>query len=1011
MRNLRRLTAAALAVALVLTSMTAVFAADSSSPANADKAATLKDLGLYSGTDATNVAAGLSGALTTQDSLIFLAKLFGYNEAANALTADQVAEALAKFDDAASISDYAKNVVAYSAANNILSGCLNKGILSVGAKDTVTAARFATFMLKQMGYTVADYKVSVAKLAETQGSKVDATLTGELTRDAAVGVMYGVLTAEKASGKTVISDIVGDNADLKKKAEKLGLLDAGPDIDVAVKSIKALNCKQIEVVFNQEMDKHSVESEYFYEIYDVNSRKVELSDSSASLGRDEKTVTITLNKNVADKLTNSGIAKVIVKKDIKAAKGAKLAQDATFHNVDVVDGIIPSVSKVEATGERNIKITFSEPVYDKGNDNSIVAANFAVKSGTYTYYVQKATLNNNVINLIVGTKLIEGPVTVTVNDAGADKADAIVDYAGNAVFKSDTTFNYVKDTSVSVVTVKSAKVNKVVLGFSKPVKASNLMLYHTQKNDVRYKAQATTTDYVDEITFTFDTLLPSGNVTLFLVNSEVDKEKMVDGYDVKVPDQTLTCDVEEIPPVDVTVKSAKENIVVLNFSRPVKGSNIRLYHTDNNVESNMAKASATEYVNDITFTYGSILPKGRISLYLVNSETEDQKLADSDGIYVPNQSLTCDVEVPPPTPQVETDTSAPTVLDDPESDEHCFAIAEKGKIFIIYSEPMNQAQMLDRNNYMLSIDDGITYMELDNDDKITKVNDRTIQIYVKELEAKNDLTIRPYVKIAPIMDLAGKRLNNDIDPYTVSSIGPENVYIEQAQLIAKNKIKLVFNKKMGSISENDFVINSTTQNAVFITDCESTTENADGKTETIFILNSNLGTDATDEAGDWVSLSIGNDPASESEWGGKLKASYYGMIDDKIAPEIVMWDHDYNVETNSIAKVTIGGDIADPQKYGNNFTVSKDTTGTITIYFSEEIKGLTLTECPFIVDGFTITDITAEENTVILTVKADADNTSVMTTVTQESVIYDNSNNAFAPGSTWTVTFTGVPAS
>ena len=1118
MTKLRRLTAAALAAALTLTSMTAVFAADSATLANADKAVTLKDLGLYSGQDANDPKVGLENALTTQDSLIFLAKLFGYNEAANALTADQVAEALAKFDDAASISDYAKNVVAYSATNNILSGFVNKGIFTVGAKDTVTAARFATFMLKQMGYTVADYKTSVAKLAETQGSTVDATIKGDLTRDAAVGVMYGALTAEKASGKTVIADIVGDNADLKKKAEKLGLLDATADIDVAVKSVMALNCKQIEVVFNQEMDKHSVESEYFYEIYDVNSRKVELSDSSASLGSDEKTVTITLNKNVNDKLTSSSTAKVVVKKDIKASGGAKLAQD-TYHNVDVVDGIIPSVLKAEATGERNIKITFSEPVYDKGNDNSIVADNFAVKSGTYTYLVRKATLNNDVINLEVGTKLIEGPVTVTVNNAGLNKADAIGDYAGYLVFKSETTFDYVKDTSVSVVTVKSAKANKVVLGFSKPVKASNLMLYHTQKNDVRYRAQATTTDYVDEITFTFDTSLPSGNVTFFLVNSEIDKEKMIDGYGVKVPDQTLIRYVTQLPPPDVTVKSAKENIVVLNFSRQVKGSNIRLYHTDKNVESNMAKATATDYVDEITFIFGSMLPSGRISLYLVNSETGGEKLVDGDSINVPNQSLTCEVEVPPPpqpAPLVETDTSAPvvmqcivnknegiiinfneklnietatkpqsyvvkklsdnqevplsatiddscksvelkfeaklddntqyqlliknyqdyygnknssdyvyefttgdntapTVLDDPENDEDCFAIAEKGNIIITYSEAMNEAQMHNKENYQVSTDGGITYIALGDDDSITMVDDRKVLIYVKGLKDSNDSTIRPYVKIAPITDLAGNKLYDSDEPYTLENIEPENVYIEQAQLIAKNKIKLVFNKKMGSINENnfnDFVINSTTPGAITVTGIDLTSENS-GKTEVVFILNKELTTDAKDEAGEWVSLSIGNDPASESEWGGKLKASYYGMIDDKTAPEIVMWDHDNDVETNNIAKVIVGGDIADPQKYGNNFTVSKDTTGTITLYFSEAIKGLTLTECPFIVDGFTITDIvaSAEAKTVILTVKADADNTSVKTTVTQQSVIYDGSDNEFAPGSTLTITFTGVPAS
>lgn len=229
MRNLRKLTAAVLAVALVLTSMTAVFAADSATLANADKAVTLKDLGLYSGQDANNPKVGLENALTTQDSLIFLAKLFGYYDAATKLTADQVAESLAKFDDAASISEYAKNVIAYSASNTVLNGIIDGDKLFVGAKDTVTAARFATFMLKQMGYEVADYKASVAKLAETKGSKVAATITGDLTRDDAVGIMFGALTAEKASGKTVIVDIVGDNTDLKAKAEKLDLIGLGPD--------------------------------------------------------------------------------------------------------------------------------------------------------------------------------------------------------------------------------------------------------------------------------------------------------------------------------------------------------------------------------------------------------------------------------------------------------------------------------------------------------------------------------------------------------------------------------------------------------------------------------------------------------------------------------------------------------------------------------------------------------------------------------------------------------------
>jgi hypothetical protein len=72
MKNLRKLIATVIAVALVLTSMTSVFAADSATIANADKAVTLKDLGLYSGQDANDPKFGLESALTTQDSLIMV---------------------------------------------------------------------------------------------------------------------------------------------------------------------------------------------------------------------------------------------------------------------------------------------------------------------------------------------------------------------------------------------------------------------------------------------------------------------------------------------------------------------------------------------------------------------------------------------------------------------------------------------------------------------------------------------------------------------------------------------------------------------------------------------------------------------------------------------------------------------------------------------------------------------------------------------------------------------------
>jgi hypothetical protein len=601
MRSLRKLTAAVLAVALVLTSMTTVFAADSAALAYADKAVTLKDLGLYSGQDVTDPKVGLENALTTQDSLIFLAKLFGYNEDANKLTADQVTEALAKFDDAASISDYAKNVVAYSAANSILSGSTQNDKFFVGAKDTVTAARFATFMLRQMGYTVPDYRESVAQLAETKGSRVDAIITGDLTRDAAVGIMYGALTAEKASGKTVIADIVSDNVLLKAKAANLGLIE---------------------------------------------------------------------------------------------------------------------------------------------------------------------------------------PVIKTDRDSGSKS------------------------------------------------------------------------------------------------------------------------------------------------------------------ESN--GGGSLDYTN-------------------------------------------------------------PEVIDNPESDDRCFAIAEKGKIFIVYSEAMNEEQMLDKGNYQVSIDSGYTYKALGLDDTIIKINDEKVQIYVKELDDNNE-NITPNVKIAPIMDLAGNelRLDYNSDSYTVRSIEPENVIIEEAQLKAKNKIKIVFNKKMRIIDVKDIELttytNATTSSSIKVSYCESFAVNSDGKTEVVLILDKDLSTDGRDEAGNEIFITTIDAPSSESESGSKLRSQFYTILYDKTPPEIIKWDHDNDVSTDDIAKAIAGGDLANPQVYGNDYTVPQNTAGNITIYFSEDIMESKL-EGTFEVDGFTIISITApaETKTVILEVMANADNTPIKTTVTQVFEIYDTADNALASGSTWTV--------
>lgn len=137
------------------------------------------------------------------------------------------------------------------------------------------------------------------------------------------------------------------------------------------------------------------------------------------------------------------------------------------------------------------------------------------------------------------------------------------------------------------------------------------------------------------------------------------------------------------------------------------------------------------------------------------------------------------------------------------------------------------------------------------------------------------------------MDLAGNRLYDSVLPYTVKSIKPEKVSIEEAQLIAKNKIRLVFSVKMKSINASDIELtNLTTPSAIRIVGCESTTTNSDGKTKAVLLLDEELATDVTDMLGSKIDITTTQAPSSESEWGTKLKAQPILHLEDKTAPEI-----------------------------------------------------------------------------------------------------------------------------
>ncbi len=336
------------------------------------------------------------------------------------------------------------------------------------------------------------------------------------------------------------------------------------------------------------------------------------------------------------------------------------------------------------------------------------------------------------------------------------------------------------------------------------------------------------------------------------------------------------------------------------------------------------------------------------------------------------------------------DSTAPFV-----KEFECFTVNEFGKIIINFSEPMNEAQMLDKSNYMVATTSGAICVPLGTDDTVTKISNKSVLI---------DMTTtvnKPNVMISPITDLSGKTLNASTEKVNLNAISEGRVLIKSAELIAKNKVKVTFNSKLAVYSNTDISLTGVTEGAIRIAYIESIIVNGNDNTEIVLVLDKEMGTDATYN-GSAITATTSQNPRSESVFGTRLMPSQIIPINDKVAPEVITYDHDSNDLTEPIEKVVASGDILTSTVDG---MVAKDTTGTITISYSEAINLYSLSILTYVVEGYTVTSISngANNNEIVLSIKANSDNTPAKTTVRQDYNICDYYGNISPSGKTLTV--------
>ena len=909
MRNLKKLFAVVMVVAMLASIMVPALAADVQYETEAEM---LKDLGLFLG---TNNGFELEAELTREQALALMIRVMGLEEEVKAMTQPEVAEQMAKVVDPETVTDWAKPYVAYAIKNGLTDGidAKIKPNVKFAGQLTITGKEFINFMLKGMGYDMTGKWDDVLTFAAETGmiSAGDAVKFGSITvmkRDFAVAIMASALNGMTAYGVTLAQYLVDQGAVSEDKMVEYGFItptvaptEAPEEITVEA---YADNLIQVVVVFSTELDADTAEDEDNYKIND-GDLKVE----SADLQDDGSTVVLTLKYDSALKVENQDKFDLTIK-GVKTVDGAEI-EETTLEDVEFLDETIPTVVDAQVIGKDAIKVIFSEPVkpastntVDNATTYYLNKSSFVVNNGKL--FVKEVILQNNYTEAIVKlySTLKEGEVTLQVKST-------VEDFAGFGVIAKLITLEVVKDEEAPVVIgYEKAKPTEVTLIWSEDVQFDGKNLsewYHTNGNN---KADDVTIDgNKTTLTFSKNNKLPEGTAYVYVL-----KEAVKDYWDNKNDQQMIKIEVEldTTPPEVKEVKQGDtEDTVVVTYSEKMdkdsvqKRDNYTVLNEKGEEQKGLVKsAPADKDVKKVTLKFDKKL-SGEYTLVIKNVKDEAGNKIE-------------EVSVPF------------TIVDktDPEPEDFDAYVYYKGTadqmIKITFGEKMavdGKYSVADIEKYQYK--DGDTYKAFKSFDdvEIEVVDDgKAVEIYVPAVidgkAANKTFNKDDVLRIARVADVAG----NYTDLYFELTIKePNAVEIDTVHATARDTVKITFKDEV-KFDISDFTVTDG------VYDYEPAEVDVDlndkGKTVATIKLGKKLAYTWND--GD-IQLEVAANPKTENAYGVKVDTATKNII-DKIAPEL----YDDGIKDTGFDKTGNG--------VGDYLEILAKDTFRFKLYFSEAMK-------------------------------------------------------------------------
>lgn len=851
MKNLKKLLAVVVAIAMITTFMVPSFAAEGSYTYE-NEAEILYKLGLYKGTSTTTYEPNLGGKLDRQTGVVMLLRLFGQEEEALQMDAAEAASKLAaKFKDAADIADWAQRQVAYAVEKGYVKG-LPDGTFAPTAD--LNGKAFCSLILQQLGYdgdfTYDNAAFDLSKfggLTEAQAQLFNSN--AGINRDSMVGIAFSALQAVyKDSGKTVIEylaeigyvdkNLAIEVGVLKKEIKEVGALEdvkvtinetpvlptevevtyvddttaklpvtwptvntsevGEQTIEGSIEGYKDVKATVKVIVQPAELLVDSLEMNNLVEIVvnfngEVEAGKADEKDNYSVDGKTIKSATISDDKTsvtllLEDKAEQGEELEVTVK------VGTGLETEVT-EKVTALDRTLPEAESASLTGPNSFEVVFTEPVQETDD------AEISINDGTYGVSESKLSDSGRVLSVTLGvSSLSEGTYKIRVK--------GYKDYADFSILPKTFDVEYVKDTTAPVATIKSASQNKVEIEFNKAVYRDGFYgeeaaltvdyFYHTYS---AWKPNKVETSDNKVYTLKFEGgdddkvyLLPEGNVTITVLK-KVDDAAVVDAWGNEMEDDaklTATVVADNEAPTVTKVEAEAENKIVVTFDEDVEKADAE--DADNyTIKKGGEEVDAT--ISDIDYSsedkQATIKLDAKLSGGTYTIDIKD--IRDSSVSKNKMSAITLEFEV--------TDKTAPELV------EATYLVdGDNTIIYATFNEEMKTSgdgSVLNKDNYRLNkkaLPEGVTLAMFGSDGKKVKITFKT---------EKLGRSAEGLELIARVADKAGNSVDawgEGIDKLTAIIVKEDVPEVKEVRVISADKIEIVIDKKLSRYPADGFIV-------------------------------------------------------------------------------------------------------------------------------------------------------------------------------------------------------------